>query len=789
MAKGLKEKWAKQPADANSTKRKRNLSINGNGRRSTIWTPSPAESEEEQDQNPPKRQRASEMSPKTNGTHKSNGKRSEVNSTSNAVVDPPAHTPAHNPEHPKPSPKQQKESTARPKQNSATKPASQTKSQSKGSRQPPTPSTPSRDIPADTPTKSRRRSSQGVSESSNKLTGFFTESEVATLESFKLSFCSEHGLSGDTFDHMVQHTHRGRSSNFSFDSHAVTKNEFWRAIYETIPDRDRRSMSRFMRRHFQASTQKPHQWSEEQDDELISLHAKYGPKFAFIANLIGRSSDDVVQRWKNKLEHRNTMRRGPWSYDEICSLLNAVQSAYDLMAKAGTDVGRDIYAMDEALIGYGVVSDKMQNCRSRQQCGDKWRKIRRNVLGERANGNPSAVCDPAQEAKAYKQGRKDAKRLPLSSQPKSSEYVDGNDEVGDDDYPEPQSLVKERKSFGTPSQDAIRAFPRNTRAKPASKDVSKPQSDSHSESDAESESDSSDGSDIQPESKPKQEGPEAKSNPEQLTDEEILGDYRKLVNGNKPKGNAGNAQEKPSLERKTSLKDLISKGKPKDNPQPEEASNAPVFTAAQGQDTASQKRDPSPARSASSTSESDEESEDGSEEGSGEESVAESEASIPESDVPVPGPETTPKPTADRKEVPDSNDERNNDDTSDNSSNESSSEESESEEEDEGTPNIKEEPKSTPTPTLTPSNQDPQSSTIKRKPVLEPKENARPSLKRMKLEMTQNDNKLAEQSTPKIKQPESESESESDNESGSSEDEESGSESESESGSSEQETK
>ncbi|KNG80544.1 MYB DNA-binding domain protein [Aspergillus nomiae NRRL 13137] len=266
-------------------------------------------------------------------------------------------------------------------------------------------------------------------QSGKGLTGFFTQDEVQALESFKLEFCNSHGLPAHAFDAMVQHSEREKGIDFPCDSSITMKPEFWKTIYKILPDRDRRSVYRFMRRHFQNSDVKPHQWTHEQDEELVQLVARYGFKFAQIAKELGRSDDDVVQRWKNRLEHRTTMNRGPWSEEEIRSLQNALQVVWKNMKEKGHEVGRDIYDMDETLISWGHISNKIGNCRSRQQCADKWRKAKRKVQQLRDRGNPDAVFDPVKESKNSRQRSRPPSPTPQPP-PKSAEYIysDNSDE-------------------------------------------------------------------------------------------------------------------------------------------------------------------------------------------------------------------------------------------------------------------------------------------------------------------------------------------------------------------------
>jgi hypothetical protein len=257
--------------------------------------------------------------------------------------------------------------------------------------------------------------------------GFYTPDEVRKIEAYKVNFCTVHGISSVKFDEMVQHSERGENGEFPVSSDVISKSDFWNEIYALVPDRDRRSVYRFMRRHFQASAQKAHDWSKEQDDELIELHAKHGPKWTFIGKLIGRSDDDVTQRWKNKLEHQGTMNQGAWSEEETKIFLDAVESTWLTMKPmlAGK-AGKDMYELDERLIVWGNISKEMGHMRSRQQCADKWRKIVRQVMTLRANGQPGAVFDPKLAAK-----RSAHWNMRLEAQRKSSQFV--NEDSDDDE--------------------------------------------------------------------------------------------------------------------------------------------------------------------------------------------------------------------------------------------------------------------------------------------------------------------------------------------------------------------
>ncbi|KAJ5163687.1 uncharacterized protein N7500_005517 [Penicillium coprophilum] len=261
----------------------------------------------------------------------------------------------------------------------------------------------------------------------NLRIGFYTPDEVRKIEAYKLNFCTVHGIPSAKFDEMVQHSERGANGEFPVSTDIISKGDFWDEIYALVPDRDRRSVYRFMRRHFQASAQKAHDWSKEQDDELIELHAKHGPKWTYIGKLIGRSDDDVTQRWKNKLEHQGTMNQGAWSEEETRIFLNAIESTWNTMKPMLADkAGKDMYELDERLIVWGNISKEMGHMRSRQQCADKWRKIVRQVMIMRANGQPGAVFDPKIAAKKSAHWN-----MRLEAQRKSSQFV--NEDSDDDE--------------------------------------------------------------------------------------------------------------------------------------------------------------------------------------------------------------------------------------------------------------------------------------------------------------------------------------------------------------------
>ncbi|KAL2822133.1 hypothetical protein BDW59DRAFT_149681 [Aspergillus cavernicola] len=337
--------------------------------------------------------------------------------------------------------------------------------------------------------KGRLKQSNGSTNERGE-TGAFKPKEVETLEAFKIDFCNSNGCPTATFDLMVQH---GKEGSFP-GQEWIKKKNFWQNVHTILPNRDRRSVYRFMKRHFQASGQKPHEWTNEQEDELVALYQQYGPKWAVLAEMLGRSSDDVVQRWKNRLEHRATMNTGPWSEQELSALQGALQSAWTKMKAESYDVGRDIYEMDESLISWGAVSDSMEHSRSRQQCADKWRRLKskftRRSMSQSNSRNTTPLGTPRTE--------RFTKELQQLKNYKSEAYVNFDTDDSDGQEDGADGSGKKSTTTHTTMKQATKE-PHETSKPPSADEKSK-----HSDSD-ESDSSSSSSSASESETEPKPE--------------------------------------------------------------------------------------------------------------------------------------------------------------------------------------------------------------------------------------------------------------------------------------------
>lgn len=306
---------------------------------------------------------------------------------------------------------------------------------------------PTSDAEADSAKEKKIRGPR-ASKTNNQQVGFFLEEEVRKLEAYKIDFCNMHGLAGDTsqFDTMVQHSERD-GDPFPCPEYVCTKSGFWAEIYSLLPGRNRRSVYRFMRRHFQQSRQKAHEWTEEQDEELIELLKTHGHKWAHIAKLLGRSADDVTQRWKNRLEHRDKMNHGAWTEDELRILYNTVESMWKMRKlESPKHAGIEIFDMDDKLVTWAFVSDAMNNSRSRQQCGDKWRKIRKRMYELRETGDPNAEFDLGEFTRRSQKWSD--KTITPNNKPKSQRFVHDDNNDNDDEGVEGSSSLQGNAKLG-----------------------------------------------------------------------------------------------------------------------------------------------------------------------------------------------------------------------------------------------------------------------------------------------------------------------------------------------------
>lgn len=216
--------------------------------------------------------------------------------------------------------------------------------------------------------KSAMRNSANNRKEDQGTTGRFTENEKCKLDDFKDQFCENHGMSKSTFNAMVQHSMRDGTTWPGDD--IISKTEFWDEFYDVLPYRKRYTIWRFAQRRYIDVGVVPYKWTPEQDDELAAMVREYGTKWKTIGVALGRNQEDCSARWYNYLEHRDKSYEAQWSEDELKLLVQKI-----VEAKTAIGVAHDTNT--DRLIQWSQISNLMGNIRTRQQCSNKWRRLRK----------------------------------------------------------------------------------------------------------------------------------------------------------------------------------------------------------------------------------------------------------------------------------------------------------------------------------------------------------------------------------------------------------------------------
>jgi hypothetical protein len=94
---------------------------------------------------------------------------------------------------------------------------------------------------------------------------------------------------------------------------------------------------------------------------FIRAVASLGQQWEKVSEIVGRMSSDCRDRYRNHIANREVRITGPWSKEEEEELTRIVT---EMTVNQGKDFDNDVF--------WGIVSDKMNNRRGRQQCRIKW---------------------------------------------------------------------------------------------------------------------------------------------------------------------------------------------------------------------------------------------------------------------------------------------------------------------------------------------------------------------------------------------------------------------------------
>ncbi|KAI9723777.1 MAG: hypothetical protein M1812_001077 [Candelaria pacifica] len=284
--------------------------------------------------------------------------------------------------------------------------------------------------------------------------GPFDDAEIALLAEFMENYRDYHDLSEHQLNEKVHMTGRGGGP----------KDGFWDEVCEVLPYRTRQSIMKVCRRRFH-NYGKRGKWTPDEDDLLEQAQKEKPNKWKEIGETIGRLPEDCRDRWRNYLKCGDKRKTDVWTEREVMMLKRAVAECMENMriakAKQAKQAGKvpikdgfGSFAVgppeeeDEdtnvELINWLVVSEKMDNCRSRLQCMYKWKKLkqgeelelekkRKEAEEEDQSSDPEHPRKPAKKNWRIKRAQQNyAKMLPgdkleiLKALAESSTYEEKN---------------------------------------------------------------------------------------------------------------------------------------------------------------------------------------------------------------------------------------------------------------------------------------------------------------------------------------------------------------------------
>ena len=230
-----------------------------------------------------------------------------------------------------------------------------------------------------------------------KAQGRMTKTEHARIKSVIDSFREANGLTKHAVNEMIHQDPRKEAKN----------RELWGLIADACPDRPRRKVVNYCRQQFHNFPARG-SWTKEQDEQLESMLKIHGQKWTLIGGLINRFADDVRDRYRNYLACGGKNRKDYWSEDEEEKFLKVVAEAIDkIKASQAKDKKRSDDESPESLINWQQISTAMNHTRTRLQCLQKWKTLRKNE----ALPDSIMVKLPDGESSRLDKARKDLRKI------------------------------------------------------------------------------------------------------------------------------------------------------------------------------------------------------------------------------------------------------------------------------------------------------------------------------------------------------------------------------------------
>ncbi|KAK5057598.1 hypothetical protein LTR84_011598 [Exophiala bonariae] len=295
--------------------------------------------------------------------------------------------------------------------------------------------------------------------------GAFGDSEVRKLNNWKDLFCEEHHITGAQFNDMMTDTlQRGRGGTWNWLF--INRLDFMAQYFSVLPRRDKRSMLRYRERNFQ-NLEGSLNWTDEDDKELLRLHKEMGTQWSKIAKAMMRTQDAVAQRWRHKLQFKET-ESGEWSREENSALNKAIEAVRN-------DAGVSADAKNWS-IPWSQVSQRMKT-RTPAQCSNHYRALHGlHKSGkyvpipalEKTPGKSRVLTPSKMQKRLEGTASNSGKRAELSSK-----YVDDEDsdveDLSEEQHNPAQEKASEDRSNGIHSDNLPEEHNGNDKAEPQTK--------------------------------------------------------------------------------------------------------------------------------------------------------------------------------------------------------------------------------------------------------------------------------------------------------------------------------
>ena len=213
-----------------------------------------------------------------------------------------------------------------------------------------------------------------------KKGGMFTSAESEQIYSFRDFYCEEHSMTHAQF--AIERIQANAHNNAKLS-------EFWSEVKAVLPYRNRQSIQKFCRRQFHVFSKRG-AWTEEEDQQLRDAVELKGKSWILVGEICERLPEDCRDRYRNHVYQSESRKKEVWTDAECRDLCRAVGECIHLLRedrrqrkRSGIEDNADADSQDECfidekLINWAVVSDRMQGSRSRIQCSYKWKAMKDN---------------------------------------------------------------------------------------------------------------------------------------------------------------------------------------------------------------------------------------------------------------------------------------------------------------------------------------------------------------------------------------------------------------------------